>query len=1227
MAHLSLSLLGPFQVTLDGEPVTGFKSNKVRALLAYLTVEADRPHPREVLAGLLWPDWPDRDALSNLRYALSDLRRAIGDRTAQPPFLLITRDTLQFNTASDHSLDVADFGLRTLDLGSPGGEPESGKSEIANLESAIALYQGSFLEGFSLGDSPAFEEWALFTRERLARQMSSALHHLAATYEGRGEYEQARSCARRQIELEPWDEAAHQQLMRALALGGQRGAALAQYESCCRLLAEELGVEPGQQTTRLYEQIRDGKLQALAPAHPSPPDLRASLPRFLEAEPPHVEIPIFVSRERELAQLDQFLDRALAGQGRVALVTGEAGSGKTTLVQEFTRRAQEAHADLIVASGNCNAYTGIGDPYLPFREILELLTGGVEAKWAAGAMTGEHARRLWHALPLAAQALAEAGPDLIDTFVPRAGLLERAMTYAQWPDRPNWMIRLDELVERKPITVSSAPGPQQSDLFEQYTRVLQALAQQGSLLLVLDDLQWADLGSISLLFHLGRQLAGSRILIVGAYRPEEVSLGRPAAPQLAGLLASSSAGGIEGGRERHPLEPVVNEFQREFGDVTVDLGQAESQDFVEAFLDSEPNRLGLPFREMLYQQTHGHPLFTIELLRGLQERGDLVQDPEGHWIEGPTLDWERLPARVEAVIAERLGRLAQPLQAALRVASVEGEVFTAEVIARVQAADRREVIDCLSGELDRRHRLIRAQAIERLGSRRISRYRFRNYLFQKYLYDNLDQVERAYLHEDVGHVLEELYKDQASEIAAVAPQLAWHFQEAGISEKAIHYLHRAGDRAVQLSAYQEARAHLTRALALLTALSDSDDKDHRLGRAQQELALQLSLGMAWIGDIPGPEWSNAFTRARELCQQTGQTSQLCRVLSELSIYHYVRAEYQTARELAEEALSLAQQAGDPLLVAVSHWCLGFLLFSLGEYTTARAHLQRVISFYEPHLHHRPFVLLRGSDIGVSALAYDACCLWCLGYPDQALKRSQEALALARELDHAFSLADVLCFAGGMFNKLRRDVPAFKENAEELMRLSKGMGFSSFGGTGTCYWGEALTQLGQVQEGMAQIREGLAVRRSIGAQCHLSGILGALAEAQAKAGQPQEGLTTLDEALVLVEETDERHWEAELYRLRGELLSTQSMQGHEAEAEASLQEAIEVARRQQAKSWELRATTSLACLWQKQRKVDEARQMLAEIYGWFTEGFDTLDLQEAKGLLTELSPLNATLNSH
>jgi predicted ATPase len=439
--------------------------------------------------------------------------------------------------------------------------------------------------------------------------------------------------------------------------------------------------------------------------------------------------------------------------------------------------------------------------------------------------------------------------------------------------------------------------------------------------------------------------------------------------------------------------------------------------------------------------------------------------------------------------------------------------------------------------------------------------------------------------------------------------LAWHFQEAGITDKAIQYLHQAGVRAVQLSAYQEGLAHLTRALALLMAGPESAQ------RAQQELTLQLTLGTAWQGATGyGPETEQTYARARELCQQVGKTSKLCQALTNLSIFHYARAEYQRACELAEEVLSLAQQAEDPLLVALGHWLLGFILFCLAEYTTALGHLEQVMSFYSPAQHHRSFVVLHGSDPGPSALAYAACTLWCLGYPDQALSRSQEALALARELDHPFSLADVLCFAGCLFNEIRRDADTLKDHARDLGQISEEK-VPGWAGVGTRSRGEALVMLGQVQEGMADIREGMAAEQSTGVRCYLSGVLGFLAEAQAKAGQPEEGLATLAEALTLVAETDERYFEAELHRVRAELLR---MQGNEADAEASLQHAIEVARRQSARSWELRATTGLARLWQRQGKIDEAHRILAEIYGWFTEGFDTPDLQEARELLKELS---------
>jgi predicted ATPase len=420
---------------------------------------------------------------------------------------------------------------------------------------------------------------------------------------------------------------------------------------------------------------------------------------------------------------------------------------------------------------------------------------------------------------------------------------------------------------------------------------------------------------------------------------------------------------------------------------------------------------------------------------------------------------------------------------------------------------------------------------------------------------------------------------------------------------------------VQLSAYQEGIAHLTKGLAMFDGLPEPKGGDQCLERARRELALQLALGMACVGhQAYSPQGEKAYNRARDLCQQLGETSQLCVVLGRLSIFHYTRSEHRRALELAEEALNVAQRANDPLHIALGHRYLGCILMCLGEYTEARAHFERMISFYDPQQHHDALVSIRGSDAGTSALAYRACCLWCLGYPDQALKQSREALDLARELGHPWSLADVLCYAGGFVHEMIRDAEALKDYAEELMRLAHEK-VPVWSSVGTRLRGAALAMLGQVQEGLAQIREGMAFELSLGIRCYWPGALCSLAEAQAKAGYPEEGLAALAEALTFVEETGEGYYEAESHRLRGELLL---QRGDGAEAEASFHKAIEVARRERAKSWELRATTSLCRLWQQQGKPEKARQHLAGIYDWFTEGFDTPDLKMAKMLLEELS---------
>jgi len=526
---------------------------------------------------------------------------------------------------------------------------------------------------------------------------------------------------------------------------------------------------------------------------------------------------VFVSRQRELERLDNLLGSATEGSGQVCFVTGEAGLGKTSLTAEFARRAQMRDEDLVVVVGDCNAQTGIGDPYLPFREVLGMLAGDIDDKVAQGVTTEENASRLKAFLRVSKKIIVDVGPDLIDILVPGVGLVTRAGA----------MVAGDsDLRKRRSATQTGALrsaadtslSTDQSRIFEQVTTVLVALTRQRPLVLILDDLQWIDESSASLLFHLARRIEGSRMLIIGTYRPEDVALGR--------------------GDQRHPLSTVVSELKRYYGDLVISLGDSgdtEEREFVDALLDSEANALGEDFRSALLQRTRGHPLFTTELLRDMQERGDLIRNDNDQWIEGASLDWNALPARVEGVIEERISRLRDEVQEMLTIASVEGETFTAQVISGLQEMTDRALLKTLTQEADRQHRLVKEEGSERIGTTRISQFRFRHHMFQKYLYSTLGESERELMHEDIAAVLESLY---ASELQTIAVRLARHYKQARIEDKAASFFLQAGFRALALYAHSEAIALATRGIDCLNQMGDVS------GHSELLLELNLLLGEA-----------------------------------------------------------------------------------------------------------------------------------------------------------------------------------------------------------------------------------------------------------------------------------------------------------------------------------------------------------------------------------------------
>jgi DNA-binding SARP family transcriptional activator/tetratricopeptide (TPR) repeat protein len=1209
-ARLQLRLLGAFDAGLDGVPLGPFRSAKVRALLAYLAVEAGRAHLRESLSTLLWGEYPEHEAQQSLSQALSNLRRLLGPGAssrpaAAQPLLTITRQTVQLNLGPDLLwVDVHAFDSLLAAASRRRGLPTEERDVTGLLAEAVALYQGPFLAGLSLSDSLEFEEWRLQQQEQRHQATMLALERLVSHHLAERRIELVEQYARRQIALEPWSEAGHQALMLALALEGQRGAALHQYEACRRVLADELGVGPSAETEALARQIRDGvPSQILADSSPPPAP--------------------FVARERELDRLDESLSRALAGQGQVILVTGEAGTGKTALLTYFARRAQESHRWLVVAGGRCGAYDGLGDPFLPFREILQSLTGETEGVWSGDPGDPEHARRQVALFPQAAEALLAEGPDLLGRLLSAEALAARAETLAQ-PGAP-WRDHLAAYLERSRAGVS--PPPQPEALFGQVMRVLQAIARKQPLLLLVDDLQWADAASLSLLFYLGRRLAGCRILVVGAYRPSEAMQDSDGHPK--------------------PLGSTVHEFTRLWGNIRVDLDQADGRNFVDALLDREPNRLGEDFRDRLTRHTGGHSLFTIELLHAFQERGDLMQDEEGRWVARPDLRWEGLPPRVDAVIAERVGRLPRQGRRLLEAASVEGESFSAEVAARALGAELSSALQWLSGTLLVESQLVQALGIQSLpaGGQPLSRYRFVHALFQEYLYGHLDAVDRAHLHREVGAALEDLCRDDEVALAQASPQLARHYEEAGLILEAARCHLQAGRWAAKLVAYEEAVAHLERGLALLEGMAASGPRRELL-RLELRLCTALGTPVMLQRGWQAPAFARALARLSDLIQHPDlqDDPQRPTALTVLALAAAWSADPRRSGSVGEQLLDLAQE-GDQHTLLLGHWALGLSHWLRGQPAPAREHLGQALALYDADTS-RSLGGLVAVDPGLMAQAMLGAVLWQLGYPDQGRACFQQAVVQGQALDQPSSLAFAHFMAMMITAVLGRDAAAASSHYQALRRL--GQHSLVYG-----VWGELLGALeqttteasGQAQvgagtaksclaQGVARAEEALSTWQIAGSGAGYAGLLWLQADVCARAAQPEMGLGAMDRAKAWMERTGVRAMEAEVWRMRGEMLlraddrpstmddeDTESSAVHRLsssrEAEACFQQALDVAREQRSRSFELRAAVSQARLWESQGRRAEARELLAGIYGWFTEGFDTLDLVEAQRLLDEL----------
>jgi predicted ATPase len=523
-----------------------------------------------------------------------------------------------------------------------------------------------------------------------------------------------------------------------------------------------------------------------------------------------------------------------------------------------------------------------------------------------------------------------------------------------------------------------------------------------------------------------------------------------------------------------------------------------------------------------------------------------------------------------------------------------------------------------------------------------ARYAFLHAVYQTVWHEQVSPARLQEWHRRIGERKEVAYGERVGEIAAA---LAVHFEQGRQYDKEVQYLQQAAGIALRRSANPEAIHYLQQALATLQALPDTPE------RVRQELSLQVTLGtpLMMMKGYAAPEVERVYARARALCQQVKEPSHLFPVLYALWRFYVLRADFRTAYEQSEQFLRLAQSIQDSGCLFMAHMTQEVTLVFRGEFAPAHAHLKQGMTFYDPQ-QHRAFISLYGDDPKVTCLSHGAWALWYLGYPDQALKSMHEALILAQDLSYPFILALALsCTA--QLHVYRREGQAAQERAEALIALANEHRFPHFLAYGSILRGGALAEQGRGEEGIMQIRQGLTTCQAIGQELGGSYFLALLAEACSVAGQVKEGLLVLAEALEAAHKTGECLHEAELYRLKGELTlqaANQKAKGKrqkskitdprplipdpQGEAEACFLKAIDIARKQQAKSLELRAAMSLTRLRQRQAQdhatrntlngsralLAEAHTMLSEIYNWFTEGFDTRDLQEAKALIEELS---------
>ncbi|WP_189044659.1 AAA family ATPase [Aliidongia dinghuensis] len=845
-----------------------------------------------------------------------------------------------------------------------------------------------------------------------------------------------------------------------------------------------------------------------------------------------------VGREEEIGLLRRLWSRVTAGEGQVALVSGEAGLGKSRLTVALEERLDtDAHFRLRYF---CSPHHQ-DSPLFPFVDQLGRAAGFVRDETPTSRL--EKLQTLLAGLGL---------PD--ENAVLLSDLLGLPMPEGR--SLPNL-----------------SPAKKKQQILEAICRYLEKLARKQPLAVIFEDAHWIDATSRELLDMIIEQAPDLKMLLIVTFRPEFQPpwTGQPRVT----TLALSRL-------DRHDRIALV----------ALIAGKA----LPDAVIDQIADR------------TDGVPLFVEELTKSVLESGLLRTEADRYVIDGalPSL---AIPTSLRASLLARLDR-SNSVRLAAQIGAAIGRQFSYEVLKAAWPLSEAELQTALA-------RLAASELVFQRGTPPDATYSFKHALVRDAAYGSMLRDSRQQLHARIAHALEA----QSTELMETQPELfAWHYAEAGLVEKSVSFWAKAGQRSAARSALAEAAAQFQKALDQLALLPDST------ARLRQELEIRSGLGatLRFLKGQAAPETGQAYAYMRNLWEQLGSPPEFRQVPYGQSMVHVYRGELGQARRVGEELLRLSRNHDDSAGLVLGHSVSGQSLLLAGEFADSRPHLERLLAIYDPALH-GTLVHQAGSH-PLMTQAFLGLALLCLGHPDQARARSASAIADARRLGHPTSLAVSLAI-GALQASLAGDHAALNRQANELTAVATEQGLPFYRAWGAIFRGRARVQDGDVAGGITLLREGVAAYRDTGAVMWLPHFIDLLAAGCQSAGQIAEAATLLDEAVELVARTGERWFETELKRHKGQLLLRQG----DTEAAANLfRGALGTAQQQEARLWELRAAANLARLYCEQGRHTDARDLLVPIYGWFTEGFNTPDLADAKMLLACTQsglPLTGELATH